>query len=53
MATPNEVVEEREIVCYCRKKVAQRVVPIPVATEHLIVIEGRGMTLARCIVVKP
>ena len=53
MASALEIVGER-IVCYCRKKVAERVVPYTSSHRALeIIIEGRGMTPARCIVIKP
>jgi len=53
MASALEIVGER-IVCYCRKKVAERVVPYTGGHRALeIIIEGRGMTPARCIVIKP
>jgi len=48
-----EVVGEK-IVCYCRKKTAERLVPYTGGHRALeIIIEGRGMTPARCIVLKP
>jgi len=53
MTTQNELVGEK-IVCYCRKKTAERVVPYTGGQRALeIIIEGRGMTSARCIVLKP
>ena len=53
MSTPSEIIGEK-IVCYCRKKVAERVVPYTGDRRALeIIIEDRGMTPARCIVVKP
>lgn len=49
----NEIIGEK-IVCYCRKKVSERVVPYTSAHRAIeIVIEGRGMKPARCIVLKP
>jgi len=53
LASALEIVGER-IVCYCRKKVAERVVPYTGGHRALeIIIEGRGMTPARCIVIRP
>ncbi|MDV3243567.1 MAG: hypothetical protein LYZ66_00160 [Nitrososphaerales archaeon] len=53
MSGPREMIGEK-IACYCRKKVSERVVPYTGAHRAIeIVIEGRGMTLARCVVVKP
>ena len=50
--TENEIIDEK-IVCYCRR-VSERVVPYTSAHRAIeIVIEGRGMTPARCIVLKP
>jgi hypothetical protein len=43
-----------ECITYCRRKVAERVVPYAGGHRALeIIIEGRGMTPARCIVLKP
>lgn len=53
MTLPDEVVG-RKVVCYCRKKVSERVVPYTHGHRALqIVIEGRGATPARCIVLRP
>ena len=53
MTEGNEIVGEK-IVCYCRKKVAERLVSYTGAHRAIeIIIEGRGMTPARCIVLKP
>jgi hypothetical protein len=53
MAQRQEVIGEK-IVCYCRKKVSERVVPYTSAHRAIeIIIEGRGMTPARCVVIKP
>lgn len=50
---PEELVGER-IVCYCRKKLSERVVAYRGRHRALqIVIEGRGATRARCIVLRP
>jgi len=53
MSAPTEIIGEK-IVCYCRKKTAERLVPYTGGHRALeITIEGRGMSPARCIVVKP
>ena len=53
MSTSNEIIGNK-IACYCLKKVAERVVPYTDSHRALeIIIEGRGMTPARCIVLKP
>ena len=53
MSAASEIIGEK-IVCYCRKKVAERLVPYTGSHRAIeIVIEGRGMTPARCIVLKP
>lgn len=43
-----------KIVCYCRKKASERVVHYSGAHRAIeIVIEGRGMAPARCVVIRP
>ena len=52
MSDKQEVIGEK-VVCYCRKKVSERVVPYTSTHRAIeIVVEGRGMTPARCIVLK-
>jgi len=47
-----EIIGEK-IVCYCRKKVSERLVAYGRHRALEIIIEGRGMTPARCVVLRP